>query len=265
MTYRPCLRDIDGTTEVAALVVMGAGVLGGLGELRLSAALTTLTVLLLVEKPRLHRLVDRIDETTLLAAARVAVMSVVVLPLLPEGSFGPAPGVRPRGLWILVMMFSGMSFAGYVAQRLAGAAGYPITGLLGGLVSSTSVTLTFARLSRSQAGQASPLATRLPSSMRRCSRRWASTSQRRLLRGCWHSPWRGARCADRARDGGRIPGRVVRGSLLAHADGRGRRDVRPGVTLTFRARPLQPIVSNAPMTFGRSAATGEVMKMSSEA
>lgn len=156
---RASTRDIDGTTEVAALVVLGAGVLGGLGELRLSAALTTLTVLLLVEKPRLHRLVDRIDETTLLAAARFAVMSVVVLPLLPEGPFGPGPGVRPRELWLLVLLFSGISFVGYIAQRLAGAAGYPITGLLGGLVSSTSVTLTFARLSQSHAGQAAPLAT----------------------------------------------------------------------------------------------------------
>jgi uncharacterized membrane protein (DUF4010 family) len=156
---RASTRDIDGTTEVAALVVLAAGVLGGLGELRLSAALTTITVLLLVEKPRLHRLVDRIDETTLLAAARFAVMSVVVLPLLPEGPFGPAPGVRPRELWMLVLLFSGMSFVGYFAQRMAGAAGYPITGLLGGLVSSTSVTLTFARLSKSHAGQAAPLAT----------------------------------------------------------------------------------------------------------
>jgi uncharacterized membrane protein (DUF4010 family) len=156
---RASTRDIDGTTEVAALVVLGAGVLGGLGELRLSAALTTLTVLLLAEKPRLHRLVDRIDETTLLAAARFAVMSVVVLPLLPEGPYGPGPGVRPRELWLLVLLFSGMSFVGYFAQRMAGAAGYPITGLLGGLVSSTSVTLTFARLSRSHAGYAAPLAT----------------------------------------------------------------------------------------------------------
>lgn len=156
---RASTRDIDGTTEVAALVVLGAGVLGGLGDLRLSAALTTLTVLLLIEKTRLHRLVDRIDETTLLAGARFAVMSVVVLPLLPEGPFGPAPGFRPRDLWMLVLLFSGMSFVGYFAHRMAGAAGYPITGLLGGLVSSTSVTLTFARLSKSHAGQAAPLAT----------------------------------------------------------------------------------------------------------
>jgi uncharacterized membrane protein (DUF4010 family) len=155
---RASKNDIDATTEVAALVVLGAGVLGGIGELRLSAGLTTLTVLLLAEKPRLHGLVSRLDETMLLAAARVAVMSVVILPLLPEGPFGPAPGIRPRDLWILVLLFSGMSFVGFIAQRLAGAAGYPLTGLLGGLVSSTSVTLTFARLSRAQHGQATPLA-----------------------------------------------------------------------------------------------------------
>ena len=156
---RASRHDIDATTEVAALVVLGAGVLSGLGELRLSAGLTTFTVLLLAEKPRLHRLIDRLDETMLLAAARVAVMSVVILPLLPAGPFGPAPGIRPRELWMLVLLFSGMSFVGFIAQRLAGAAGYPLTGLLGGLVSSTSVTLTFARLSRASQEQSAPLAT----------------------------------------------------------------------------------------------------------
>lgn len=152
-------RDVDATTEVAALVVLGAGVLGGIGELRLSAGLTTLTVLLLAEKPRLHGFVDRLDQPTLLAAARFSVMSIVILPLLPAGPFGPAPGVRPRELWMLVLLFSGLSFVGFVAQRLAGRAGYPLTGLLGGLASSTSVTLTFARLSHTHAAQAASLAT----------------------------------------------------------------------------------------------------------
>jgi uncharacterized membrane protein (DUF4010 family) len=150
--------DIDATTEVAAVVVLGAGVLGGLGQMRLSAALTTLTVLVLAEKPRLHRLVSRLDEATMLAAARFAVMSAVILPLLPEGPFGPGPGVRPRELWMLVLLFTGMSFAGFIAQRAAGAAGYPLTGLLGGLVSSTSLTLTFSRLSKSHHHQDTALA-----------------------------------------------------------------------------------------------------------
>jgi uncharacterized membrane protein (DUF4010 family) len=151
--------NIDATTEVAAVVVLAAGVMAGLGELRLSAAVTTLTVLVLAEKPLLHGLVARLDEETMLAAARFAVMSVVILPLLPEGPYGPGPGIRPRDLWMIVLLFSGMSFVGFIAQRLTGAAGYPLTGLLGGLVSSTSVTLTFARLSKSHPKQDGPLAT----------------------------------------------------------------------------------------------------------
>jgi uncharacterized membrane protein (DUF4010 family) len=156
---RASQNDIDATTEVAAVVVVGAGVLGGVGQLQLSAALTTLTVLVLAEKPSLHGFAARLDEPTMLAAARFAVMSVVILPLLPEGPFGPGPGVRPRELWMLVLLFSGLSFVGYLAQRITGAAGYPLMGLLGGLVSSTSVTLSFARLSVSRSPAAAALAT----------------------------------------------------------------------------------------------------------
>jgi uncharacterized membrane protein (DUF4010 family) len=156
---RASKRDIDATTEVAAIVVIGAGVMAGIGQLELAAALTTLTVLLLAEKPTLHGFVARLDEPIMLAAARFAVMSVVILPLLPEGPFGPDPGVRPRDLWSLVLLFSGLSFLGFLAQRASSRAGYPITGLLGGLVSSTSVSLTFARLSASHPEHAAALAT----------------------------------------------------------------------------------------------------------
>ncbi len=52
----------------------------------------------------------------MLAAARFAVMSIVILPLLPEGPFGPGPGIKPRELWLLVLLFSGMSFVGYIAS-----------------------------------------------------------------------------------------------------------------------------------------------------
>ena len=156
---RASTSDVDATTEVAAVVVIGAGVLAGLGQLRLSAALTAITMLLLAEKPRLHRFVGRLDEPTMLAAARFAAMSLVILPLLPEGPFGPPPGIKPRDLWMLVLLFSGMSFVGFIAQKLSGDAGYPLTGLLGGLVSSTSVTLTFARLSKAHPQQQAQLAT----------------------------------------------------------------------------------------------------------
>jgi uncharacterized membrane protein (DUF4010 family) len=142
-------QDIDGTTEVAALVVLAAGVLDGLGSVTLASGVIALLVLLLVEKSRLHSLVQRIDDVGLRSGVRFAVMALVVLPLLPDGPFGPLGGVRPRQLWLLVLFFSGLSFAGYVARRLVGPGhGYLIAGLLGGLISSTNVTFTFARMSR---------------------------------------------------------------------------------------------------------------------
>jgi uncharacterized membrane protein (DUF4010 family) len=142
-------HDIDGTTEVAALVVLAAAVLAGLGSIRLASGIIALVTLLLVEKSRLHALVHRIDDVGLRSGVRFAVMALVVLPLLPEGPYGPLGGVRPREIWALVLFFSGLSFAGYLARRLVGSGrGYLVTGLLGGLMSSTNVTFTFARASR---------------------------------------------------------------------------------------------------------------------
>ncbi|MGH9257047.1 MAG: MgtC/SapB family protein [Vicinamibacterales bacterium] len=152
-------HDIDGTTEVAALVVLAAGVLAGIGSVRLASGIIAVAVLLLVEKSRLHGLVQRIDDVGLRSGVRFAVMALVVLPLLPEGPYGPFGGVRPRELWAMVLFFSGLSFAGYIARRLVGPGhGYLVTGLLGGLVSSTNVTLTFARTSRTDLAMDRPLA-----------------------------------------------------------------------------------------------------------
>jgi uncharacterized membrane protein (DUF4010 family) len=139
---------VDGTTEVAALVVLAAGALAGAGRLTLASGIVAVTSLLLVEKTRLHAWVARIDDAGLRAGFRFAVMAVVVLPLLPEGPYGPFGGVRPRELWALVLVFAGLSFAGYVARRAVGARrGYSVAGLLGGVISSTSVSFVFARAS----------------------------------------------------------------------------------------------------------------------
>lgn len=144
-------HDIDGTTEVAALIVLTAGLLAGLGFYRLASGIVALTTLLLVEKSRLHAMVARIDDVGLRSGVRFGVMALVILPLLPAGPYGPLGGVRPRELWLLVLFFSGLSFAGYVARRMVGPGhGYLVTGLLGGLVSSTNVTFTFARNSREE-------------------------------------------------------------------------------------------------------------------
>jgi uncharacterized membrane protein (DUF4010 family) len=142
-------HDTDGTTEVAALVVIASGILAGAGYRALASGIVAVTALLLVEKSRLHAAVRKIDDAELRAAIRFAVMAVVVLPLLPDGPFGPLGGVHPRQLWILVLFFSGLSFLGYITRRAVGERhGYAIAGLLGGIVSSTSVVLTFSRASR---------------------------------------------------------------------------------------------------------------------
>lgn len=152
-------HEIDGTSEAAALVVIGAGLAAGIGWLTLSSGIIAVSVLLLVEKSRVHALVGRVDDEELRAAARFGVMAIVILPLLPEGPIGPFGGVRPRALWILVLFFTGLSFAGYLSRRIFGAKhGYPVAGLLGGLISSTNVTFTFARLSRRERTLAQPLA-----------------------------------------------------------------------------------------------------------
>ena len=152
-------REVDGTTEVASLVVLVAGFVAGVGHLALASGIFAATSLILVEKSRLHAFVARLSDAEMRAAARFAVMAVVVLPLLPEGPYGPLGGIRPRELWALVLFFSALSFAAYVARRAAGAGrGDAVAGLLGGLISSTSVTLGFSRTSRARTADTPALA-----------------------------------------------------------------------------------------------------------
>ena len=142
-------RDIDGTTEVAGIVVLVTGLLAGMGLVTVAMGLTAITVLLLIEKSRLHSWAEQINDEGIAAGARFAVMALVVLPLLPNGSYGPFGAVRPRELWALVLFFSGLSFASYVIRRTIGSQqGYAISGILGGFISSTNVTLTMSQLSQ---------------------------------------------------------------------------------------------------------------------
>jgi uncharacterized membrane protein (DUF4010 family) len=140
---------VDGTTEVAALVVLGLGTISTLGFPLVTSAVTSVMVLALAEKTRIHSAIERLGERELKAAFQFAVLAVVILPLLPAGPFGPYDSIRPRAIWVVVLLFSGLNFAGYLISRWLGTSrGYGLTGLLGGLVSSTAVTFQFARKSR---------------------------------------------------------------------------------------------------------------------
>lgn len=151
--------DVDGTTEAAALVVLALGTLAGLGYLALVGGATALIVLALTEKTQIHALAHKVGDAEMRAALQFAVLALVVLPMLPDGPYGPYGGIRPRGLWIVVLVFSALSFVGYLARKAVGARyGYPVTGLLGGVVSSTATTLQFARQSRREPDMSTPLA-----------------------------------------------------------------------------------------------------------
>ncbi len=151
MATRRRAADLDGTTEVAALLVLGVSTVAGLGFPLLTSAIIAITVLVLAEKGRIHDLIGRIGQAEFEAALQFSVLALVILPLLPEGPYGPFDSIRPRTLWTVVLLFSALNFVGYVARRaIGGARGYGVTGLIGGMLSSTAVTLSFSRLSRDE-------------------------------------------------------------------------------------------------------------------
>ncbi len=150
---------VDGTTEVAAILVIAMGVTAGLGNRALASAAAAVMLVLLAEKSAFQRALQRVGAAELRATLQFAVLALVVLPLLPTGEYGPYGAFQPRQLWSVVLLFSALSFAGYIARRLVGESrGLGITGLLGGLVSSTAVTLSFSRRSRDEPMLAAPLA-----------------------------------------------------------------------------------------------------------
>ena len=129
MAMRRPASGIDGTTEAAALTVLALATLAGTGWVMLAAGAGSLMVLALSEKQRLHGLVRHIGDAELHAALQFSVLALVILPLLPAGPLLGDLGIRPRALWIVVLLFSALNFAGYLARRAVGPQrGYGIAG-----------------------------------------------------------------------------------------------------------------------------------------
>ena len=148
----------DGTTETAAILVLGLAALAGMGHRAIAAGVGTLVVAALVGKQQIRGLLDRLGERELTGALQFAVLALVILPLLPDVTWGPWGGVNPRELWIIVLIFCAVNYGGFLLQRWVGASrGYAAMGLLGGLVSSTAVTLQFSRRSRTEPALATSL------------------------------------------------------------------------------------------------------------
>ncbi len=137
------------TTKTAAILVfmLGGATMYGQAETAVALAVTISGILALKEP--LHGMVRRVGTVDLVAALKLLFATFIVLPMLPDTALDPWGVLVPSRLWMLVVLISALSLAGYVAVRVLGERrGSVVTGFFGGLVSSTAVTLAFARSSR---------------------------------------------------------------------------------------------------------------------
>lgn len=154
---QPDPDDDPGTTSVIALLVCYClGVLVWFGHGRLAVMAAVGATMLLYYKSELRGVAARLTAQDWRSMLQFAVLSLIVLPILPDRAFGPYDAVNPHQVWLMIVLISGVSLAGYAALRLVGARyGAPLIGVLGGLVSSTATTMVFARHARANPAMAS--------------------------------------------------------------------------------------------------------------
>lgn len=143
--------DTGITTEVAAVLMYGVGALVASGETTASVVLAGAVAVLLHWKKPLHRWVQRMGQDDVNAVIRLVLIALVILPVLPNRSFGPYGVLNPFEIWLMVVLIVGLSLLGYVAFVLFGSRGGAVaSGLLGGLISSTATTVSYARRSTAE-------------------------------------------------------------------------------------------------------------------
>jgi len=137
------------TTEVAALVMYGLGALIVGGSMSLAVAIGGAVAILLYWKKPLHEFVRGLEEQDVRAISRLVLIGLVVLPVLPDKTYGPYDVLNPFRIWLMVVLIVGISLGGYIIRKFLGEkAGMILGGVLGGLISSTATTVSFARRSR---------------------------------------------------------------------------------------------------------------------
>ena len=168
IAYAPRLRAKgDATSPIAAAVTVAAAFLAGLGSVGLALAAGAVLVFILALKDSIHEFVDRLDQKDISALARFGIIALAVLPFLPDRPMGPFDAWNPSRLWWVVILVTGFSFAGYVANRIFGERnGTVATALIGGAYSSTAVTQSLAqRLGTEEGGGAEPAGIALASAV----------------------------------------------------------------------------------------------------
>lgn len=141
------------TTEASLLLTFFIGGMCTWGEVGIAGAVAVVTMLLLALKGWLHDLAGRIEPSDVEATLKFAIITLIILPLVPNTNFGPEglEVINPYKTWLMVVLIAGLNFIGYILVKVVGREhGLGITGLLGGLVSSTAVTLSFSQRSRTE-------------------------------------------------------------------------------------------------------------------
>ncbi len=147
----PHHRDFGMTTELALLTTFGLGAVAVLGAPAEASAAAVVMTLLLGLKTEFHSAIKKLERRELIATLQLAAIAAVLLPLLPDRDVGPWDAVNPRVVGVLVLLVAGLSYVGYFAVRTLGARlGLTLTALLGGLSSSTAVTVAYARRARAE-------------------------------------------------------------------------------------------------------------------
>jgi uncharacterized membrane protein (DUF4010 family) len=142
------------TTEIAMLVMFALGAYAMIGSTAVAIVTCGAVVVLLHLKPQLHSLAQKIGDQDFRAVMQFTLISLVILPVLPNREFGPFLVLNPFKIWLMVVLIVGVSLGGYVAYKFIGLRrGAWLNGVLGGLVSSTATTVSVARSSRHSAGR----------------------------------------------------------------------------------------------------------------
>ncbi len=138
--------DVGLTTEVAALLTFSLGLMCFWGEgYKLAPILAIIITTILASKPVLHSLARKISQEEMISTLKFLIIAFVILPLLPNETMGPWQIFNPYQVWLMVVFISGISYAGYILMKIVGPErGIGITGILGGLVSSTAVVTAMA-------------------------------------------------------------------------------------------------------------------------
>lgn len=159
------LGSVSATGLVAGLMTFALGAYAVQGNIAVAASAGVITTVVLAERQALHRFLQRLTWVELRAALILLVMTFVFLPLLPDRAVDPWGALNPHQIWLMTILVAAVSYGGYIAVRLAGGVnGLLFAGIAGGLVSSTTVTWTFARLAKqSEAGRPEVLAAILSS------------------------------------------------------------------------------------------------------